>query len=660
MFIMALCVLWTMCFMPAALSVNADDEEQIEVLSDGVFVYSKTESADGFAVEGIADGISGEIEIPESYLDMEVVQIGKAAFMGNTDITAVKIPATVQTIESEAFRDCTNLADIIISDGVCNIGSYSFAGAGVKSVTVPETVESIKKYAFLNCMELSDITLSYGLEYIGSGAFSGCTSLKSASIPETVTEIGSNAFNNCTSLEAVSIGEGLEILPDYIFQDCTALSSVVIKGNLLKIGSGAFSKCISLQCITIPDTVVEIKSEAFQSCRNLEDINIPEGICDIGINAFFDTLFYNNLRAMNPETDFVIYENRVLLGCYKDGTDIEVPSGVEVIGGGAFLYGDVIETIQLPETIRSLSSHVFYNLFSLRKISNFSNVSYIGEHAFCDCAELTEIFIPESVDVIREGTFLGCTSLQKVEINNGTEVIKQGAFAECTALQTVVLPESITCVETNAFDGNLLYMKVNNAECIFEENSVSANTLIAGYIGSTAYDYAAENGNSFEGMLSMTPTETTTTTAAAYTSDELNTTATTVTTVTATTTATPAYTSDELNTTATTVTTATATTTTTTAAYTSNTTSTTITGYNEPGDLDGDGRISLNDVSIALTVYAYGVANLPVDELLYVMADVNHDNVVNKDDAMLLIEYYAEFTACVTAESFDDWRIARQ
>ncbi|MBR6966930.1 MAG: leucine-rich repeat domain-containing protein, partial [Ruminococcus sp.] len=79
------------------------------------------------------------------------------------------------------YKDQIN--NVVISQGVTNIGSSAFAGCGsLRSITIPS-----------------------GVTTIGLGAFQKATSLSSVDLPDTLVKIGRNAFNQCSSLSSVTV-----------------------------------------------------------------------------------------------------------------------------------------------------------------------------------------------------------------------------------------------------------------------------------------------------------------------------------------------------------------------------------------------------------------------------------------------------------------------
>ena len=80
----------------------------------------------------------------------------------------------------------------------------------VKEVVIPEGVVEIGFSAFLY-RNLEKVTIPNSVKKIGNCAFEGCESLKSIDIPESVSKIGAAAFANCESLEEIIIPEDITI-----------------------------------------------------------------------------------------------------------------------------------------------------------------------------------------------------------------------------------------------------------------------------------------------------------------------------------------------------------------------------------------------------------------------------------------------------------------
>ncbi len=91
----------------------------------------------------------------------------------------------------------------------------------------------------------ADLVIPDGVTEIGGYAFENCTSLASVTIPTSVTAIGDGAFQDCKSLASVSIPTNVTGIGLYAFQDCESLKEVKYLGTMAqwnRIGTeGAWS-----------------------------------------------------------------------------------------------------------------------------------------------------------------------------------------------------------------------------------------------------------------------------------------------------------------------------------------------------------------------------------------------------------------------------------
>lgn len=152
-------------------------------------------------------------------------------YEGNIYIPAVVeyegVTCNVVSIGREAFRNCTNLTSVFISNSVTQIGDYAFAGCtGLQAIVIPNSVNDLGIYAFSECKNLLFVTFSSGLTSIKERSFYGCSSLTSVTIPDNVKSIGELAFSYCNSLNTVILGRGIERLDYYAFSGNSGLTDV--------------------------------------------------------------------------------------------------------------------------------------------------------------------------------------------------------------------------------------------------------------------------------------------------------------------------------------------------------------------------------------------------------------------------------------------------
>ena len=117
------------------------------------------------------------------------------------DVTIVRFHRSVVEVEDEAFRDCNNLREVVLHDGLQKIGYAAFCKCtSLSSIILPSTVIEIGGYSFAGCKNLRETVLNDGLQKIGQHAFNSCTSLSSVTLPSTVTEIENRVFEKCNNL----------------------------------------------------------------------------------------------------------------------------------------------------------------------------------------------------------------------------------------------------------------------------------------------------------------------------------------------------------------------------------------------------------------------------------------------------------------------------
>ncbi len=132
------------------------------------------------------------------------------------------------------------------------------------------------------------------------------------------------------------------------------------------------------------------------------------------------------------------------------------------------------------------------------------NVVKISSFAFA-YKDITAVTVPYTVKTIETGAFYFCNSLKSVNISEGTVYIKDRAFSGCISLNKITLPESLLYIGAESFSGcnSLLEITIpGSVEYIGLDSFYDMNEdfVLYGYDNSIAYDYAIENGFSFESL----------------------------------------------------------------------------------------------------------------------------------------------------------------
>ena len=180
-------------------------------VGEGGFVGSK------FEIDGIIYTI-GENNTAELSSRKKNIS-GAYAIPSQVELNGKKYDVT--SIGSEAFRNCSGLTSVTISNSVISIGDYAFSGCrDLTSVTIPNSVTSIGNRAFSHCSGLTSVTIPNSVTSIGDFTFSGCCGLTSVTIPISVISIGNHAFSYCSGLTSVTISNSVTSVGDYAFCYC--------------------------------------------------------------------------------------------------------------------------------------------------------------------------------------------------------------------------------------------------------------------------------------------------------------------------------------------------------------------------------------------------------------------------------------------------------
>ena len=88
-----------LCILMGTLSL-ADSAE---------LTFSLNSAGDGYVVTGY-NGSASSVTVPDWYNQKPVTEIGAGAFQGNSSITSVYMPSTIERIGEAAFKNCTRLS----------------------------------------------------------------------------------------------------------------------------------------------------------------------------------------------------------------------------------------------------------------------------------------------------------------------------------------------------------------------------------------------------------------------------------------------------------------------------------------------------------------------------------------------------------------------
>lgn len=290
-------------------------------------------------------------------------------------------------IEAESY-DCGYIPPgekyrFVLSDSTVATGECSTTGSNViTSSEVPESVvsgsigdcvTSIGDSAFRYCTRLSSITLSNSIITIDEWAFHSCTGLTSVNIPTGVTSIGGGAFQSCYSLTNLIIPDSVTDIGAFVFTGCQSLTSVTIGSGVTSIGLGSFNDCGNLTSM-----VVDNNNSVFDSRNN----------CNAIIETSTNTLAHGCNSSVIPNTVTSI-GRRAFYGC--EFTNIGLPNGLNNIGNAAFQGCSSLSSITIPSGVTVIDQYAFESCSSLSSITIPSGVTVMNYRTFRNCTRLRRV-----------------------------------------------------------------------------------------------------------------------------------------------------------------------------------------------------------------------------------------------------------------------------
>ncbi len=208
----------------------------------------------------------------------------------------------------------------------------------------------------------------------------------------SVTSITAGAFRQCAELTSISIPTSIVSIGDGAFDGCKGLTKLTIPTSVKTLGASCFARCSNLTSFVIPNSIIDIPSEAFAECSSVKTLTIPSSVSTIGYRAFF------RLSSL--------------------------------------------EALKLPNSVTTIGEAAFYGCSKLTSFVVPNSVTYIGNAAFNGCT-LSKVIIPNSVKEVKRRAFQSCGYLNNVVLGNSVQTVEDGVFYYCKSLSILTLPSSV-------------------------------------------------------------------------------------------------------------------------------------------------------------------------------------------------------------------------
>ena len=397
-------------------------------------------------------------------------KIPRSAFKNCTNLESIVLSEGLNTVEDEAFNNCTGLKEIAIPPTVTTLGTAVFRGCSSLQAVKVQNLQAwcgltmpsggnpleVAHRLYVDDEELVELVIPQEVTTVNEYVFAGCHSLKSVVIHDGVTSLGAGCFSDCKNLEDVKIGAGVTTLSAGLFAGCSSLAEIEIPDTVTGIANGTFGGCTGLTSIIVPNSVKQIGNDyiavegAFWGCTSLKSIQLPfVGHCKES-RDHFGVIF--GTGSCEGRTDV---KRQTASGT---GQFFAIPSSLEsvtitddtILGAGAFSNCSQLKEIDIVKGATVLPDYAFYGCSGITSINVSPTVTSIGEGAFSGCQGLLNFGIPAAVTVIGPSAFENCSGLSSIELPSGLSVVSMNSFRN-TGISRVDIPYGVTKIDSGAF-----------------------------------------------------------------------------------------------------------------------------------------------------------------------------------------------------------------
>lgn len=380
----------------------------------------------------------------------EVNSLGSVTAMTDAEIDSCSESSF--RIDSNAFSGATSLTSVTLNEGVTAIGNQAFRDTtNLRNIVFPLTLDTIEATAFRFSGLRNVSGIPSGVTYLGSGCFADMYSLTAATIPASVTGSSTNLFLRDSGLTEVH------------FQRTTAPA----------LGADAFKDCTSLIKIYIPSCDCYNSYAAQSQFSGKTSLIYAENgdYCYVPVMNFklkrylksgqSPTTSCNSTSALTSGDVRNGYAMTVLSGTSSGLTKVEIGDCITSISANTFRDMIQLTSITMSNNVTSIGNNAFrvqINSASENKIASVSlskKLKTIGTNAFLNigynASTRPSLTFSKTVTSIGETAFKGGKIKSLTFENGGSMSIGASAFTNCTGSTMTINTNSIKSIGAYAF-----------------------------------------------------------------------------------------------------------------------------------------------------------------------------------------------------------------
>ena len=334
------------------------------------------------------ESYSGDVVIPSTvtYEDVTytVTSIPERLFSFCDGLNSLYISSTVTNIADGVCGYNNNLVSIVVDPDNPKYDSRDSCNAIIETATnkiiaacnktvVPNTVKIIGQRAFSGCYKITALNLPNSVESIEYLGYYQCSGLKDLVFPESVKSISHNAFDGCSGLTSVHIPKSVEFIGRAAFNFSENLVSLVVDSENPRydsrndcnaiIETATNTLLIGCKLTEIPNEISTIAEAAFYRC-GLTHFEAPDSLKKIERMAFC----YGYFTTMIIPDAIEVIDFKTFVSCYKL-KDLHLGKGLKVIGYRAFEGCSGLTTLDIPDNVEELGYEAFYACSGLKKVT---------------------------------------------------------------------------------------------------------------------------------------------------------------------------------------------------------------------------------------------------------------------------------------------------